>query len=145
MEDIIDNPGRPISQINNEADAGVSRPAYQAYEILRMGFVVAPIVAGLDKFFNLLVNWEQYLPAFANKMVGGYSHELMLVVGVIEIIAGLGVFFKPKVFAYVVSAWLLLIVVNLLMIPGYYDVALRDFGLALGALALARLSQEFDH
>jgi hypothetical protein len=68
----------------------------------------------------------------------------MFAVGVIEIIAGLGVFFKPRVFAYVVSAWLLLIVVNLLMIPGYYDVALRDFGLALGALALARLSVKFD-
>jgi hypothetical protein len=111
---------------------------------LRLGFTVAPIVAGLDKFFNLLENCEQYLPAFVNKLVGGYGHELMLVVGVIEIVAGLGVFFKPKVFAYVVSAWLLLIVVNLLMIPGYYDVALRDFGLSLGALALARLSSKFD-
>jgi hypothetical protein len=68
----------------------------------------------------------------------------MLVVGVIEIVAGLGVAFKPRLFAYVVSAWLLLIVVNLLMIPGYFDVALRDFGLSLGALALARLSSEFD-
>jgi hypothetical protein len=65
----------------------------------------------------------------------------MMVVGIIEIVAGLGVAFKPKVFAYVVSAWLLLIIVNLLMIPGYYDVALRDFGLALAALALARLSR----
>jgi hypothetical protein len=111
---------------------------------LHVGFVVAPIVAGLDKFFNFLVNWEQYLPPFVNKMVGGHGHELMLVAGVIEIIAGLGVLFEPKVFAYVVSAWLLMIVVNLLMIPGYYDVALRDFGLALGALALARLSREFD-
>jgi hypothetical protein len=111
---------------------------------LHVGFVVAPIVAGLDKFFNLLVNWEQYLPAFVNKMVGGHGHELMLVAGVIEVIAGLGVLFKPKFFAYVVSAWLLMIVVNLLMIPGYYDIALRDFGLALGALALARLSHEFD-
>jgi hypothetical protein len=105
---------------------------------------VAPIVAGLDKFLNLLVNWEQYLPPFVNKLVGGHGHEMMLVVGIIEIIAGLGVFFKPTVFAYVVSAWLLLIVVNLLMIPGYFDVALRDFGLALGALALARLSQAID-
>jgi hypothetical protein len=68
----------------------------------------------------------------------------MLAVGVIEIVAGLGVAFKPRLFAYVVSAWLLLIVINLLMIPGYFDVALRDFGLALGALALARLSQEYD-
>jgi uncharacterized membrane protein HdeD (DUF308 family) len=77
-------------------------------------------------------------------MVGGYGHELMLAVGVIEIVAGIGVLLKPKIFAYVVSAWLLLIVVNLLMIPGYYDIALRDFGLALGAFALARLSQQMD-
>ena len=144
MEHIIDNPARTTSLTNAKADADVSGPAYQAYQILRMGFVVAPIVAGLDKFFNLLVNWEQYLPSFANKMVGGYGHELMFAVGVIEILAGVGVFFKPKIFAYVVSAWLLLIVVNLLLIPGYYDVALRDFGLALAALALARLSQKFD-
>ena len=131
----------PLPERSHRLEADVSGPAYQAYQILHVGFVVAPIVAGLDKFFNLLVNWEQYLPSFVNKMVGGHGHELMLVAGVIEIIAGLGVLFKPKFFAYVVSAWLLMIVVNLLMIPGYYDIALRDFGLALGALALARLSQ----
>lgn len=144
MEHIIDSPTRITSRTKADAEADVSGPAVEAYQILRVGFTVAPIVAGLDKFFNLLVNWEQYLPPFVNNLVGGYGHELMLVVGVIEIIAGLGVFFKPKVFGYVVSAWLLLIVVNLLMIPGYYDVALRDFGLALGALALARLSSQFD-
>jgi hypothetical protein len=144
MEHIIDNPTRRISQTKTQASAEASGPAYQAYQILHVAFVVAPIVAGLDKFFNLLVNWEQYLPSFVNKMVGGHGHELMLVAGVIEVIAGLGVLFKPKIFAYVVSAWLLMIVVNLLLIPGYYDIALRDFGLALGALALARLSQEFD-
>lgn len=121
-----------------------SKPSYQAYQVLHLGFTVAPIVAGLDKFFNLLVNWEQYLPGFVNNMTGGHGHELMLAVGVIEIVAGLGVAFKPRLFAYVVAAWLLLIVVNLLMIPGYFDVALRDFGLSLGALALARLSQEYD-
>ena len=142
MEHIVDN--RTGINSLGEAKAEASRPAYQAYQILHVGFTVAPIVAGLDKFFNLLVNWEQYLPPFVNNLLGGYGHEMMLVVGVIEIIAGLGVFFKPKVFAYVVSAWLLLIIVNLLMIPGYYDVALRDFGLALGALALARLSRNFD-
>ena len=120
-----------------------SSPAYQAFQILRTGFVVAPIVAGLDKFFHLLVNLDQYLPAFVNNLTGGHGHELMLAVGVIEIVAGLGVAFKPRLFAYVVSAWLLLIVANLLMIPGYFDVALRDFGLALAALALARLSQEY--
>lgn len=141
MEHIVDSP----TAIDSFTRAAVdSEPGYQAYQILRLGFTVAPIVAGLDKFFNLLVNWEQYLPPLANNLVGGHGHELMMVVGIIEIIAGLGVFFKPKVFAYVVSAWLLLIIVNLLMIPGYYDIALRDFGLLLGALALARLSSKFD-
>jgi len=140
MEQVFDR----TTEFTSESEAGVSRPGYEAYQILRLGFTVAPIVAGLDKFFNLLVNWEQYLPPFVNKLLGGHGHELMLGVGVIEIIAGLGVAFKPRVFAYVVSAWLLLIVVNLLMVPGYYDVALRDFGLALGALALARLSRKFD-
>jgi len=142
VEHIIDSQTRITSL--TEAGADVSGPAYEAYQVLRLGFTVAPIVAGLDKFFNLLVNWEQYLPPFVNNLVGGHSHELMFAVGVIEIIAGIGVAFKPKVFAYVVSAWLLLIVANLLMIPGYYDVALRDFGLALGALALARLSGKFN-
>ena len=121
----------------------VSSPGYQAFQILRTGFTVAPIVAGLDKFLHLLVNWDQYLPAFVNNLTGGHGHELMLAVGLIEIVAGLGVAFKPRIFAYVVSAWLLLIVANLLMIPGYFDVALRDFGLSLAALALARLSQEY--
>jgi len=132
-----------ITSVNTESIT-TAKPSYQAFQILRTGFTVAPIVAGLDKFFHLLVNWDQYLPAFVNKMTGGHGHELMLAVGVIEIVAGLGVAFKPRIFAYVVSAWLLLIVANLLMIPGYFDVALRDFGLSLGALALARLSQEYD-
>ena len=144
MEHALDNPTRVISRSTAEAEADVSTPAYQAYLILRTAFTVAPIVAGLDKFFNLLVNWEQYLPPFVNRLTGGHGHELMLAAGVIEIIAGIGVLLKPKVFAYVVSVWLLLIVVNLLMIPGYFDVALRDFGLALGALALARLGSQFD-
>ena len=140
MEHILNTPTR----ITAQPDTDTSSPGYEAYRILHLAFIVAPVVAGLDKFFNLLVNWEQYLPRFASNLVGGHSHELMLAVGVIEIVAGIGVALKPKIFAYVVSAWLLLIVVNLLMIPGYYDVALRDFGLALGALALARLSHKFD-
>jgi len=144
MEHALDNPARVTSRRTAEAEADVSTPAYRAYLILRTAFTVAPIVAGLDKFFNLLVNWEQYLPSFVNRLTGGHGHELMLAVGVIEIIAGIGVLIKPKVFAYVVCVWLLLIVVNLLMIPGYFDVALRDFGLALGALALARLGSQFD-
>ena len=139
MEHIFDDTAR--IHLDSGVQTGVSAAGYEAYRILHLAFIVAPIVAGLDKFFNLLVNWEQYLPSFANRMLGGHGHEFMLVVGVIEIVAGLGVAFMPRIFAYVVSLWLLLIVVNLLMIPGYYDVALRDFGLALAALALARLSQ----
>ena len=126
------------------AEARTDAGAYQAYQILRFGFTVAPIIAGLDKFMHLLVDWDKYLPGTVNNMLGGHGHEFMLVVGVIEVIAGIGVFLKPKIFAYVVSAWLVLIIVNLLMIPGYYDVALRDLGLALGALALGRLSSTYD-
>lgn len=139
-----------MEHIINQANVGagsitqdVTRPSQQAYQILRLGFTVAPIAAGVDKFFNLLVNWDQYVPAVVNNMAGGNAHALMLVVGVVEIVAGIGVFLKPKIFAYVVAAWLGLIIVNLLMIPGFYDVALRDFGLLLAALALGRLSQEY--
>jgi hypothetical protein len=116
----------------------------QAYLILRFGFTVAPIIAGLDKFLHVLVNWDQYLPAITNRIVGGHGHELMLAVGAIEIVAGIGVALKPRIFAYVVAAWLFLIILNLLAIPGYFDIALRDLGLLLGALALGRLSHNFD-
>jgi len=121
-----------------------SDPAYQAYQALHVAFVVAPIVAGLDKFFHLLVNWDQYLaPVIARRVLGGHGHTFMLIAGVIEIIAGIGVALWPRVFGYVVCAWLIGIIVNLLLIPGYYDIALRDVGLALGAFALARLSHVF--
>ncbi|HMJ06308.1 MAG TPA: hypothetical protein VK474_08650 [Chthoniobacterales bacterium] len=126
------------------AQAAPDAAVRQAYFILRFAFTVAPIIAGLDKFLHLLVNWDQYLPAITNRLVGGRGHELMLVVGAIEIVAGIGVAIKPKLFAYVVAAWLFLIILNLLAIPGYFDVALRDLGLLLGALALGRLSQKFD-
>jgi hypothetical protein len=120
-----------------------SSPAYQAFRILHVGFVAAPILAGLDKFFHLLVNWDQYVPSLVARLSPIGAHNLMLVVGVVEMVAGLGVAWKPRIFAYVVAAWLAIIIANLLLIPGYFDVALRDFGLFLGALALARLSQLF--
>ena len=123
--------------------AAASSPAYQAYRILQFGFIVAPILAGLDKFFHLLVNWDQYLPETVAKVSPIPAHTLMLIVGVIEIVAGIGVALKPRIFAYIVAAWLAVIIINLLLIPGYFDVALRDFGLFLAALALARLSQQF--
>lgn len=118
-------------------------PAHQAFRILQFGFTVAPILAGLDKFFHLLTNWDQYLPGLVAKLSPVPPHTLMLVVGVIEIVAGIGVALKPRIFAYVVAAWLALIIINLLLIPGYFDVALRDFGLLLAAIALAQLSQQF--
>lgn len=137
-----------IRSSGGAAGIGVSttrNPAYQAYQILHIAFVVAPLIAGLDKFFHALVNWDQYLaPPIAN-LFGGNAHGFMMVIGGIEIIAAIGVLLKPKVFAYVVAAWLVGIIINLLLIPGYYDIALRDLGLCLGALALGRLSQQFDH
>lgn len=122
----------------------LSSHAHQAYMILLIAFTVAPIIAGLDKFLNVLVNWTQYLSPMATSVLGGASQQFMYLVGVIEIVAGIGVFLKPKIFAYVVAAWLGLIILNLLMIPGYFDIALRDLGLMLGALALGRLASEFD-
>ena len=118
-------------------------PAYQAYQVLRVAFTIAPILAGLDKFFHILVNWDQYLAPVVNRALGGYGHQFMLVVGVVEIIAALIVAAKPRVGAWIVFLWLWGIIINLLTYPGYYDIALRDFGLSLGALALARLSRDF--
>ncbi len=113
----------------------------QAYQILHIAFTVAPLVAGLDKFFHLLVNWDQYLAPFVARLLPFSGHTFMLLVGAIEIVAALLVWWKPRLGAYVVMAWLWGIIVNLLLVPGYYDIALRDFGLSLGALALARLAE----
>jgi len=132
-----------IDQSSSAASIAASSPVYQAYWILHLGFTVAPILAGLDKFFHLLTNWDQYLPRVVANASPIAPHTLMLIVGVIEIVAGIGVWLKPRIFAYIVAAWLALIIINLLLIPGYFDIALRDFGLLLGALALARLSQQF--
>ena len=133
--------------LDNTADVestSSSSPAYQGYQILHIAFTVAPVLAGLDKFLGLLTNWDKYLAPEVNRALGGRGHEFMLAVGVIEIIAGIGVLIKPKIFAYVVAVWLLGIIVNLLLVGGYLDVALRDLGLMLGALALARLSAIYD-
>jgi len=121
----------------------IGRPALHAYQILYAGFVALPIVAGLDKFFHLLVNWDQYLAPMVTDIIPLSAHNFMLIVGVIEIVAGLLVAVQPQVGAYVVALWLWGIIVNLMLIPAYFDIALRDFGLSLGALALGRLSVEF--
>jgi uncharacterized membrane protein YphA (DoxX/SURF4 family) len=115
-------------------------PAQQAFLLLRTVFTVAPIAFGLDKFFNLLADWPSYLAPFVDRLVPGTGQQAMYAVGVIEILAGVLVAARPKYGALVVAAWLAGIIVNLLLLGGFYDVALRDFGLLVGALALSRLA-----
>jgi hypothetical protein len=118
-------------------------PAFQAFTMLRTVFTVAPILFGLDKFFNVLTDWSHYLAPRLDDILPGTAHQFMLVVGVVEIVAGLLVAVRPEIGGYVVALWLAGIIVNLLLVPGFYDVALRDFGLLVGALALARLARVF--
>ena len=118
-------------------------PRYQAFSLLRLAFTVAPIAFGLDKFFNVLVDWPTYLAPWINDIAPGSGQEFMYVVGAVEILAGIIVALKPRYGAYVVAGWLAGIVINLLTYSGFYDIALRDFGLLVGALALWRLSVEY--
>jgi hypothetical protein len=120
-----------------------SSSAFQVYQVLHVGFTVAPILFGLDKFLNFMVDWTKYLWPVLPSTIGVTPQTFMYGVGVIEIIAGVGVFFFPRIFAWVVTAWLWGIIVNLLLQANFYDIALRDFGLSLGAISLARLSDEF--
>jgi uncharacterized membrane protein YphA (DoxX/SURF4 family) len=115
--------------------------SHQAFQILRLGFTVAPIIAGLDKFLQILTNWDKYVAPAVPATLGIAPHTFMMIVGVIEIAAGLLVAVKPRFGGYLVSAWLVGIIVNLLLVGGYLDVALRDLGLAMGAFALARLAE----
>ncbi|TPQ16522.1 hypothetical protein [Streptomyces sporangiiformans] len=123
--------------------AALADPGYQAFVILRTGFTVAPILFGLDKFTNLLVDWPTYLAPWINDVVPGSAQAAMYAVGVIEIVAGITVALAPRFGGWLVAGWLAGIIINLLSIPDYYDIALRDFGLLLGAVALARLAQRY--
>ncbi len=116
---------------------------YQAFRILQVTFVIAPILAGLDKFFYLLTNWSQYISPFALRVIHYHDHGFMMFAGVIEIIAGIGIIFKPRIFAYIVAVWLLGIIINLLMTGHYFDIALRDVGLLLAAVSLGTLSKKY--
>jgi len=119
----------------------IANPVGQAFWITRIIFTIAPILFGLDKFFNILVDWPKYLAPWIPSLIHVSPQVFMHGVGVVEIVAGILVGIWPQYFAYVVALWLWGIIVNLLTIPGYYDIALRDFGLSLGALTLARLAQ----
>ena len=122
--------------------ASFQDPAYQAFWLLRIAFVVAPILFGLDKFFDVLVDWERYLAPEINDLSPA-TPTSDVAIGVIEIVAGLVVAIRPRFGGYLVAAWLAGIIINLLLIADYYDVALRDFGLLLAALTLARLATAF--
>ncbi len=133
----------------NRGNVAVARgdrrdPRYQAFVLMRLAFTVAPIAFGLDKFFDLMVDWPRYLAPWIDGIAPGTGEQLMYLVGAIEIVAGVIVALKPRYGAYVVVAWLGGIVLNLLTYPGFYDIALRDFGLMLAALALARLASVYD-
>ncbi|MEU4412559.1 hypothetical protein ACIBEH_05830 [Nocardia salmonicida] len=119
-------------------------PGYAAFMLLRIGFTVLPIVFGIDKFTNVLTTWENYLAPWIADLPPFTAQQTMWVVGVIEIVAGLAVAIKPRYAAFIVAAWLAGIVINLLSYPGFYDVALRDFGLMLAALTLGRLALAYD-
>jgi hypothetical protein len=119
-------------------------PVFQAFTLLRIGFTVAPILFGLDKFLDWLVDWQQYLAPEINDLVPGNAHQAMLAVGVVEVVAGLVVAIRPRIGGYLVAVWLAGIIVNLLLQGDFYDIALRDFGLLLGALSLARLATAID-
>jgi uncharacterized membrane protein YphA (DoxX/SURF4 family) len=117
---------------------------YQAFVMLRVVFAIAPIAFGLDKFFNVLTDWPQYLAGWVDDLMPGSAQDFMYAVGAIEIVAGVLVAVRPRYGAPVVAAWLAGIIFTLLTGPGYYDVALRDFGLLLAALTLFRLALAYD-
>jgi hypothetical protein len=119
--------------------------ADEAYLLLRTVFTIAPIAFGLDKFAQVLSDWDYYLAPCINDLVPGSAHDAMMIVGVVEVIAGVLVALRPRVGAYVVALWLGGIIVDLVTLGDYYDVALRDFGLLVGAVALARLATDRVH
>jgi uncharacterized membrane protein YphA (DoxX/SURF4 family) len=132
-----------VSTSSTARKGALSDPGYQAFLLLRTVFTVAPILFGLDKFTNLLVDWPSYLAPWIDGIVPGTAQQAMYAVGVIEIVAGIAVALAPRFGAWLVAAWLAGIIVNLLIIPGFFDIALRDFGLLVGAVALARLATRY--
>jgi len=137
---------RPSGSANG-ADVGVNRwrdARFQAFALMRLTFTVAPIAFGIDKFANVMVDWPNYLAPWINDIAPGSGQEFMYFVGATEILAGVIVALKPRYGAYIVAAWLAGIIINLLTYSGFYDIALRDFGLMLAALTLARLASVYD-
>ncbi|MCE6995025.1 hypothetical protein LZG04_09420 [Saccharothrix sp. S26] len=132
-----------VSGVQPAGRASRSDPAHQAFLLLRTVFTVAPVLFGLDKFVNLLVDWPRYLAPWIDGIVPGTAQQAMYAVGVVEIAAGIVVAVAPRFGGLLVAAWLAGIIVNLLTIPAYYDIALRDFGLFVAAVALSRLAVRY--
>jgi hypothetical protein len=138
---LIDFRRRLISMTVTTATATKrASPSGVAYQILHLGFTVAPILFGLDKFFNLMTDWTEFLPGFVTDTVSGTA--VMVIVGIVEIAVGIGVWLRPKIFAWVVAGWLGVIIITLAIAGGFWDIALRDFGLLLGAVALGQLARD---
>jgi hypothetical protein len=133
-----------MTALLHRSPATTSAPARQAFVLLRTVFTIAPIAFGLDKFTNLLTDWPAYLAPWIDDLVPGTAQQAMYAVGVVEVLAGVVVAVAPRYGGWLVAAWLSGIILNLLTVPGFYDVALRDFGLLVGAVALARLSLRYD-
>ena len=131
--------GRNVINLND------LRFSENAYWVLKVAFVFAPILAGVDKFFNNLTDWTQYLAPVFPSIFNITPQTFMEGVGIIEVIAGIGVLLRPRIFSYIVSLWMLGIILNLLILGSYYDIALRDLGLAIGAFALGQLSALHEH
>jgi hypothetical protein len=143
---VLQTPPR-VAGANGMGQAAVADwrdPRYQAFALMRLAFTVAPIAFGVDKYFNVMVHWPKYLAPWINNIAPGSGQDFMYFVGAVEIVAGLVVAIKPRYGAYLVAGWLAGIVINLLSYSGFYDIALRDFGLLLGALTLARLAAVYD-
>jgi hypothetical protein len=147
MSTTLRRPGRAdqYEYVDDVQMAGLrSDPRYQAFMLMRVGYVVLPLVMGIDKFFNGLTNWPQYLADWIDDIIPGTAQQFMYAVGVIEILAAIIVAIRPRYGAYIVAAWLGGIIINLVSYGEWYDVAVRDFGLMLGALTLGRLASVYD-
>jgi uncharacterized membrane protein YphA (DoxX/SURF4 family) len=146
MSAILERPTgtRPASAAERLAGTELGDARYQAFTLMRLGYAVLPVAMGIDKFFNAMVSWPDYLAGWIDDIVPGTAQQLMYAVGVVEILAGVIVLLKPRYGAYLVAAWLGGIVIDLFSGGGFWDVGVRDFGLMLGALALARLASHYD-
>lgn len=131
---------KSASELSSPGRTLASDPGRQAFLLLRTVFTVAPIVFGLDKFTNVLADWTVYLAPVATAVVPLPAQTIMYIVGVVEIVAGIAVAVRPRFGSLLVAVWLLGIIINLIVLGSFFDIALRDFGLLIGALALNRLS-----